>query len=857
MKLFEKRRIKGAISIFLVLILIPVLLFSAVLIDGSRMASARAMTQEAADLAAASALSDYHQKLKDDYGLFAVSDSEKLEEIYKKSLEATLLAHGISDEEEEYSARIWGILKQTILGAQEPSAYEGKEFLNLYDFSVEKCTLEPLYSLAERNVLESQMVEYAKYRGLYVMGDRLDLFSKLSEYKEQAEKNKVTAEVMENKVDVDEKNAEADRKLAELREGVEALNNASYQTKKAREAYLDSLRGWMEEVRIENTDTDEDLSSDMEASADDYSENKKLFQKAAKEACKQADQVLRCAEKAKSEVENAIRELEEFKTKNSGKAADNESVTDLLTDADKNITNYKENYLPAIENLLDSTSEDGRILKDMQEKQDRISASLNDVMEEIEEAVTAYIEVIEEMREEMEDDDDEDDDDEEILDYYYEYLGNHGSSMDAVEVIQKASYGYGPAVSELTYFDKKANGDTDKTPWNTEVLNPAKQFEGKNPDKKIDTDFAKKQSANPEEAEKEPVREEAKKGTVEGTVYQQRPSKTYESEAGKKNNTKLYDESGENSSKKMSLESSKNILKGQSILLDLGETVRDDVLCLSYLFGTFKTRLTGVKKFSASEMSESDKKSPYMPKWRSAHEDGELDMRFSPKKDRKTVLRSEIEYLVYGNQSDTANEMAVYSTILAERLINNLLVMYAEKKTINPACHAAAGAASLLTQGVVPETVFFWVFLTAWATAESMIEMNYLIDGGYKIPLIKTTNNILLKEIPSDSGEGLISNYDVENHPTVLVSYEDYLLILLLIKGEEKRLARTADLIEFNMKNDGEEDFTMAKAYTWLHADTELSIRYLFGGVMPFRSYYEAGGISGRMNFTNTIYQGY
>ena len=43
MKIFENRRLKGAISIFLVIITIPTMLFSAVLIDGSRMASARAM----------------------------------------------------------------------------------------------------------------------------------------------------------------------------------------------------------------------------------------------------------------------------------------------------------------------------------------------------------------------------------------------------------------------------------------------------------------------------------------------------------------------------------------------------------------------------------------------------------------------------------------------------------------------------------------------------------------------------------------------------------------------------------------------------------------------------------------------
>ena len=36
MKLFRKKKVRGAVSIFLVIILLPVMLLSAVLIDGSR-----------------------------------------------------------------------------------------------------------------------------------------------------------------------------------------------------------------------------------------------------------------------------------------------------------------------------------------------------------------------------------------------------------------------------------------------------------------------------------------------------------------------------------------------------------------------------------------------------------------------------------------------------------------------------------------------------------------------------------------------------------------------------------------------------------------------------------------------------
>ena len=68
---------------------------------------------------------------------------------------------------------------------------------------------------------------------------------------------------------------------------------------------------------------------------------------------------------------------------------------------------------------------------------------------------------------------------------------------------------------------------------------------------------------------------------------------------------------------------------------------------------------------------------------------------------------------------------------------------------------------------------------------------------------------------------------------------------------------RSADLIEMNMKKNGETDFTMAEAYTYLRAESGLSIRHLFGSVMPFQETYESQGYSGRIWFTNTIYQGY
>ncbi len=837
MKIFENRRLKGAISIFLVIITIPTMLLSAVLIDGSRSASARAMAREATDLAAFSVLASYNQVLKDEFGLFALNegDSQKIKAVFEESLNATLLAHGMSGDK-EYSDRLWEIMKTTLTGQK---SYIGQPFLNLYDFSVDQCSVEPIYALANQEVLETQMVEYAKFRGLYVMADRMDIFSSLDNAKDKAKVNQVTAEVMEDKMDADEANASADRELAKLREELAKLNSAVLELNNAKETYFESLAGKMEEIRLEHTDGEEELTQFQKHAAKEYQKSQDALTKKADSARKQAKAVLKQAKKAKKEVETAIKRLETFQSGNRGKAAGNESAGDLLKDAQGNIEAYKLEYLPHIQEIIDDP-----VINQL-EGHARIKKELEQVMEDIHEAVTRYIDILEDMEDAKEDsqeggEDEEEPAEEENTEYYYYFLQSEEYTPDAGEAMEGRPKSYKPSVDGIVgYVNDKS--------WDPERVNPSKKYNQSFP-AEIDEEFAKGQSEKKGSAESS-LDGEAKKGAVEDSVYQARPSKTWSGEKGKNSNTGFYNKDGD-------LTASKDILNQgkRSMILDIGETARDDILCFTYMFGTFKTRLTGVNKFSSQGISDSDKESFYMPKWRYAHPDGELDMRFSPKKDRNTVLRSEIEYLVYGNKTDTANEAAVYATIFAERMANNLVVMYGEKKIINPACHAAAAAACAATFGVVPEPVFFWIFLTAWATAETILEMDYLISGGYRIPLIKTTENILLKNFPSADGQGLISGYGKKG---IFVSYEDYLLILLLLKGREKRIMRTADLIEMNMKNSGETDFSMAKAYTWIHGDTKLSIRYMFGSVMPFEESYREQGYTGRMTFTNTVYLGY
>lgn len=835
MKFFENKRNRGAVSIFLVMILLPTMLLCAVLIDGSRVASARAMTQEAADLAATSALAVYNQKLKDDYGLFAVKEPEKLEKIYKESLEATLLASGLS-EDEAYSEKLWGIMKDTV-GLNNP--YEGKNFLNLYDFKVDSCKVEPKYPLAEKDVLQNQMVEYAKYRGIYIMADRLSILSNLGSAKKQAEETKEATEVMEDKMTVDESNAAADQALADLMESVSNLNESVATVSYMKERYFIVLPEYMEKVKLENTDIEGEYDkekvreyNDILDSASDMGQLPQIV----------AVTVLYQAKTAKSKLEDAVKRLKQFQEENKSKSQNNEAVAGLVEDAGKEMDYYQNTCLPLVEKILSDSTID-QISKDTE-----LGSRIKATMEKIEKAVERYIQDLADQAEEAADDESDDsdgEDEEENLEYYYYYLDLSSYEENPSTVISGGSnvkkY-YRPAITELIkYFEDKS--------WPCTAPAYEKQNDDSKKDK-IDQDFASKESSKEDESKKEDGGPE--RGEIKSDYYKDRPSKTYVSEAGAGQKGGFYNE-------KADLSGAKSALKGgeNSMLLQAAEATRDEVLSLSYMFGTFKTRMTGIAKFSKKGMSQTEKDNKYMPEWRYAHDDGEIDMRFSPKKDRKTVLRSEIEYIIYGNRTDLENESAVYATIFAERLAFNVWAMYREKGTINPSCHTAAAAASAalkLVGVIVPEQVFFWIFLTAWATAETSLEMNYLIDCGYKIPLMKTEKNILLKDIPT--GDGPIDNYG-DPKKGLFVTYEDYLLIMLLLKFPETRIMRSADLIEVNMKNNGEESFAMNNAFTYLKADSQMSSRYLFGSTAPFKADYEANGVTGRMKYTNTIYQGY
>ncbi len=153
---------RGAISVFLTLILVPVLVFSGIIVDASRLFASKIVISGAGDLTMNAALSRYDKNLKDDYGLMAMADSPD-------------------------SPKILEDLEQYFLESCNASYVEGENLTDLHSMIQLELGATGLKaqgvessSLANTDVLQQQMLEYMKFRApVYVVNDIIEKFRNL------------------------------------------------------------------------------------------------------------------------------------------------------------------------------------------------------------------------------------------------------------------------------------------------------------------------------------------------------------------------------------------------------------------------------------------------------------------------------------------------------------------------------------------------------------------------------------------------------------------------------------------------------------------------------------------------------
>lgn len=208
MKEKTKNRIKGSISIFLVIIMVPMMCLSGLIVDGSRVELAKASISSAGDLTMNSALANYDTVLKDVYGLFAVSQTaEDLQDNLYNYFVETLMANGVITSEDDVQNNP---LLQDIAGA-----FSGQTS-NMLSMEIEKDDFKATKlkdsSLANPFILKNQIVEYQKYRAPVNSAlSLLDGVASLKKILSQSSVNKA-------KTAVDEKSGELNKKGDDLYE---------------------------------------------------------------------------------------------------------------------------------------------------------------------------------------------------------------------------------------------------------------------------------------------------------------------------------------------------------------------------------------------------------------------------------------------------------------------------------------------------------------------------------------------------------------------------------------------------------------------------------------------------------------
>lgn len=193
------RDCKGAVTVFVTLMLVPAVLISGSGVDIARLYVARSELQDANQLAANSALASYDALLQDLYGLYGIMQSDaELASMMAEYIEVAVFGEDWKDRTMGNLSHFYG--ERSSLTVQAKTA-DGKNLKN-------------------PEVLRRQIEEYAKFRAPYIIAEeilgKLDTFEKVRE----------DAAVIDDKMAIDDKIEEIDEIYEKLYRCIQIVNGA-------------------------------------------------------------------------------------------------------------------------------------------------------------------------------------------------------------------------------------------------------------------------------------------------------------------------------------------------------------------------------------------------------------------------------------------------------------------------------------------------------------------------------------------------------------------------------------------------------------------------------------------------------
>jgi hypothetical protein len=252
------------------------------------------------------------------------------------------------------------------------------------------------------------------------------------------------------------------------------------------------------------------------------------------------------------------------------------------------------------------------------------------------------------------------------------------------------------------------------------------------------------------------------------------------------------------------------------------------------------------------------------------------------KEDSKNLFKkAEIEYILWGNNSELLNSKKTFYYILSKRFILNFISLYSD--------NARVQQLESIIEEIYGQYNFnskymeFKELSSALAFTEAVLD-TYLIMNGEKVPLLKNNDWIIdlkpnlqgfietiedstlqiknnqrfLKGKYSKEFNGIINNESMREQ-SLYLNYNNYLRLALLLMNEDDKLSRIGDVIELNLKAiDGNNHFRLDNCITSFRIESLISFKYLFSVTNSMRmQFLSTEDNVSRLNNRRIIYRGY
>lgn len=174
------------------------------------------------------------------------------------------------------------------------------------------------------------------------------------------------------------------------------------------------------------------------------------------------------------------------------------------------------------------------------------------------------------------------------------------------------------------------------------------------------------------------------------------------------------------------------------------------------------------------------------------------------------LLKYQIEYILYGFNSDAGNLRRSAELLFALRSAANLASIYTDSAKQSQAEMAATVICALLLSPELID-VMTAVILGVWALMETVVDVRQLLEGG-RVVLIKGNDDWQTSIIDLFTG-----NMSSSGSSTSGLSYEDYLRVFLGLMNRDTKAARSLDIVEMDIRQTaGNQNFRIDRCMDYM-----------------------------------------